>query len=96
MIGLSKSGEDFYLLTEFCSGGSLFDLLHKKAGQIFLTWKTKMSLILQIAKGMKALHDMRPPIIHRDLKSLNVFIAQQNNDWIAKVADFGLSRSPEA
>jgi serine/threonine protein kinase len=35
-----------------------------------------MSLALQIAKGMEALHDMRPSIIHRDLKSLNVFILQ--------------------
>ncbi len=78
-MGISKSGEDFYLLTEFCSAGSLFDLLHKKATQIFLNWKTKISLILQIAKGMKALHDMKPPIIHRDLKSLNVFISQHNN-----------------
>ncbi len=75
LIGLSKSGEDFYLLTEFCSAGSLFDLLHKKAGQIFLSWKVKLSLILQVAKGMKALHDMKPPIIHRDLKSLNVFVS---------------------
>jgi serine/threonine protein kinase len=72
----------------------LFDLLHKKAGQIFLNWKTKLSLILQTAKGMKALHDMKPPIIHRDLKSLNVFVMLQDNQWIAKVADFGLSRSP--
>ena len=79
LVGISKSGEDFYLLTEFCSAGSLFDLLHKKAAQIFLNWKTKISLILQIAKGMKALHDMKPPIIHRDLKSLNVFISQHNN-----------------
>lgn len=53
-----------------------------------------MSLIIQVAKGMKALHDMKPPIIHRDLKSLNVFISFENNQWIAKVADFGLSRSP--
>lgn len=53
-----------------------------------------MSLILQVAKGMEVLHDMKSPIIHRDLKSLNVFILPQNNQWIAKVADFGLSRSP--
>jgi len=79
LVGVSKSGEDFYLLTEFCSGGSLFDLLHKKAGQIFLSWKVKMSLILQVAKGTKALHDMKPAIIHRDMKSLNVFIMFQNN-----------------
>ena len=55
-----------------------------------------MKLILETAKGMKFLHDMNPPIIHRDLKSLNVFIKKVDGLWTAKVADFGLSRTPDA
>jgi len=43
---------------------------------------------------MLSLHEMNPAIIHRDLKSLNVFMMQDKNEYIAKVADFGLSRSP--
>ena len=39
---------------------------------------------------------MKPVIIHRDLKSLNVFVAKEGEDFKMKVADFGLSRSPEA
>jgi serine/threonine protein kinase len=39
---------------------------------------------------------MNPPVVHRDLKSLNVFMVKKNGQWIAKVADFGLSRSHEA
>ena len=53
-------------------------------------------MAIQIAKGMLALHEMKPPIIHRDLKSLNVFVLENNGTFIAKVADFGLSRSPES
>jgi len=46
---------------------------------------------------MEFLHMMKPIIIHRDLKSLNVFVAKDSkNEWKMKVADFGLSRSPEA
>lgn len=45
---------------------------------------------------MEVLHFMDPPVIHRDLKSLNVFMVKKNNRWAAKVADFGLSRSPDA
>ena len=45
---------------------------------------------------MKSLHSMKPSIIHRDLKSLNVFVTKKKGNWKLKVADFGLSRSPEA
>lgn len=53
-----------------------------------------MSIALDIAQGMEFLHYMNPPVVHRDLKSLNVFMIKKNNNWVAKVADFGLSRSP--
>lgn len=39
---------------------------------------------------------MKPPIIHRDMKSLNVFVSESKGKYLAKVADFGLSRSPES
>lgn len=45
---------------------------------------------------MLFLHSMKPIIIHRDLKSLNVFVTKIENKWKMKVADFGLSRSPES
>lgn len=45
---------------------------------------------------MKFLHSMKPVIIHRDLKSLNVFVTREQDRFKMKVADFGLSRSPEA
>ena len=45
---------------------------------------------------MHYLHSMKPIIIHRDLKSLNVFVTKVEKDWRMKVADFGLSRSPDA
>ena len=45
---------------------------------------------------MLFLHSMKPIIIHRDLKPTNIFVPRENNAWKMKVADFGLSRSPEA
>ena len=76
--------------------GSLFDLLHKRVKEVYLSWEEKIQFAIDIAEGMKCLHEMRPTIIHRDLKSLNVFVCRVKDKWKMKVADFGLSRSPEA
>jgi serine/threonine-protein kinase CTR1 len=77
--------------------GSLFDLLHKRKLEITLSWKERFSFALEIAQGMEFLHLMKPIIIHRDLKSLNVLVAKNDkNEWKMRIADFGLSRSPEA
>lgn len=34
----------------------------------------KFLICADIAKGMKYLHSLTPPIIHRDLRSFNVFV----------------------
>jgi len=39
--------------------------------------------------GINALHKRNPPIMHRDLKSLNLLVTET---WDVKVCDFGLSR----
>ena len=48
----------------------------------------KLKILYGVAKGMRYLHRLNPPLIHRDLKTMNIFL---NNDLIPKVADFGLS-----
>jgi serine/threonine protein kinase len=42
---------------------------------------------------MKAMHEAKPPIVHRDLRSFNIFMSSFNPDDVvtAKVGDFGLS-----
>ena len=34
----------------------------------------RLRIILDIAKGMRYLHTLSPPIIHRDLRSPNIFV----------------------
>lgn len=70
-------------------------MLHRKVNEIQLSWSEKRKLSYEIAKGMQSLHAMEPPILHRDLKSLNVFITKIEGKWTSKVADFGLSRCPD-
>ena len=58
-------------------------------------FKMKLKIIYNIALGVRHLHRLSPPIIHRDLRSPNIFITNLDNiesNDIAKVGDFGLSR----
>ncbi|CBZ53703.1 putative Tyrosine kinase-like (TKL) protein [Neospora caninum Liverpool] len=61
-----------------------------------LTWWQKAKIAFDVAKGCAYLHGSRPPIIHRDLKSLNILLTEKivHRQQVphAKVADFGLSR----
>ena len=79
--------EPLSLVTEFCSRGNLFDLLHNP--KIPLTWGLRQQMALDAARGMNFLHTSQPIIIHRDLKSLNLLV---DDRWAVKVADFGLAR----
>ena len=54
-----------------------------------LDWDDKKSLALGTAKAMNYLHKFPTPVIHRDLKSLNILIDQ---NLVPKIADFGWTR----
>ena len=92
--GVIVEPEHLSIITEYCPGGNLHELLYKKK-HIYLTWKIRKKFLLQIAKGMNYLHKNNPPILHRDLKSLNIFLTndiKNNNDTAnIKIADYGLS-----
>lgn len=84
----------YSLILELCSGGTIFELLHRR--RLFdLSWRQRMKILIDVAKAMNYLHLCSPVIIHRDLKSLNVLLAEHVADEydtpVAKVSDFGLS-----
>lgn len=76
------------IVTEFMERGSLFHVLHLRKHDLPL--QIKWQIAYQSAQGMTYLHSKNPPIIHRDLKSLNILISQ---DYNAKICDFGLARA---
>lgn len=87
-IGGCISGPEYFIVTEYCENGNLFELLHG-ARPIVLNVKEKLHLALEIAKGVNYLHSFNPPILHRDLKSLNILL---NKNFQIKIADFGWAR----
>lgn len=73
LLGISYNEFEVFIVTEFCFGGTLFDLLHRKT-EIQLDWPTRIKFIKDIARGIEYLHYYNPPLIHRDLKSLKFLI----------------------
>lgn len=99
LMGFCIKGNNIYLVTEFCEGGTLFDILYRNQLEVKLTFKQKVKILLDVTRGMQFLHQLKRQIIHRDLKSLNILIDRKivkgSLNFQAKIADFGLARSFE-
>jgi len=120
-VSITPSG-DRYIVTEYLSRGSVWDILHPKRRRSRpivrdsvndldddddheeetlshsvrvrdLTPERVQQMLLHTARGMTYLHSLKPPIIHRDLKSQNLLVDQH---WLVKIADFGLARLQSA
>lgn len=92
--GVSFSQRPLQIVTEFCGGGTVFDLCHDS--DVDITWLQQHKMICDVAHAMRYLHNLRPQIIHRDLKSLNLLLSNpvvvdSDVPWV-KVTDFGFSR----
>ncbi|XP_057422925.1 pto-interacting protein 1-like [Lotus japonicus] len=95
LLGYSVDGNSRILVYEFASNGSLHDILHGRKGVKgaqpgpVLTWAQRVKIAVGAARGLEYLHEKADPhIIHRDIKSSNVLIF---DDDVAKIADFDLS-----
>ncbi|KAF8020625.1 hypothetical protein BT93_G1154 [Corymbia citriodora subsp. variegata] len=84
-IGACTKPPNLYIVTEFMSGGSVYDYLHKQKG--FFKLPRLLKVAIDVAKGMHYLHQNN--IIHRDLKAANLLMDENE---VFKVADFGVAR----
>ncbi|XP_061314327.1 serine/threonine-protein kinase Nek4 isoform X7 [Pezoporus flaviventris] len=84
----SWQGEDglLYIVMGFCEGGDLYHKLKEQKGQL-LPENQVVEWFVQIAMALQYLHEKH--ILHRDLKTQNVFLTRTN---IIKVGDLGIAR----
>ena len=86
-LGACTKAPNLCIVLEYCQRGSLWGLLHDM--QIKITWEHRKKFALDIAKGLYYLHTNRQPILHRDIKSLNILL---DHALTCKLADFGWTR----
>lgn len=65
----------------------MYDVLNKI--DLELTWERILKFSIDAVSAVKFLHTYDPPIVHRDIKSLN-FLIRKN--WDALLGDMGLAR----
>jgi len=81
-LGLCILGPTTYMLSPWMANGNVLDYLSKNPDE------DRLRLLLQVAQGVRYLHNFNPTIVHGDLKGPNIFISSSGD---AVIADFGLS-----
>ncbi|XP_043571398.1 serine/threonine-protein kinase Chk2 [Chiloscyllium plagiosum] len=79
--------DSFYIVLDLMEGGELFDRVVRSKG---LKEQTTKLLFYQMLLAVQYLHENN--ITHRDLKPENVLLANNEENCLIKITDFGLSK----
>ncbi|KAJ9558568.1 hypothetical protein OSB04_013182 [Centaurea solstitialis] len=92
LIGFCDDGDEMILVYEYASHGSLDAYLSDPAMLGQLSWEKRLHICVGAAAALEYLHNhvsTNHRIIHRDIKSANILL---DENWNAKLSDFGLSK----
>lgn len=89
ITGFCYSEGEVSIIYEYFQRGSLQDMIC--APKFTLGWNDRLKVALGVAQGLAYLHhDYTPRVLHRDLKSSNVLLA---DEFEPRVAGFGIHRA---
>ncbi|PQQ08630.1 hypothetical protein Pyn_31395 [Prunus yedoensis var. nudiflora] len=91
LLGCCLETQTPILVYEYISHGTLHDHIHRKDNKYpRLPLDLRLKTAADTAEALSYLHHYtQPPIIHRDVKAMNILLDQK---YTAKVADFGASK----
>lgn len=85
MIGVGLMEDlNLLILTELCEEKSAKQFIQRYKTKIATS--TKYKILFDVSKALFYMHTLSPSIIHRDVKSENIFITA---NFKAKLGDFG-------
>jgi calcium-dependent protein kinase len=87
LIEYFEDDKNFYLITELCAGGELFDKIIEKE---FFNEYEAAKVFKQMMLGINYCHNNG--IVHRDLKPENFLYETKDANSDLKIIDFGLSK----
>ncbi|KAI0334014.1 hypothetical protein GY45DRAFT_1318876 [Cubamyces sp. BRFM 1775] len=76
---------EVFILMEYCPGGGLIDMMNRRLRER-LTEAEILTIFVDVCEGLAAMHALKPPILHRDLKVENILQASPTS---YKLCDFG-------
>ena len=85
-------GENLYIVMEYCEGGDLFTFMSeckkiRKNNNFYLIEEFIWKIFIQISLGLYYIH--KKNILHRDVKTLNIFLTK---DYNSKIGDLGVAK----
>ncbi|KAI0724779.1 hypothetical protein C8Q72DRAFT_856996 [Fomitopsis betulina] len=80
---------EVFILMEFCAGGGIIDMMNRRLRER-LTEPEILTIFCDVCEGLAAMHALKPPLLHRDLKVENIL---QASAMLYKLCDFGSATS---